>query len=325
MRTRTPAGASARPAARKRASASVKSRPRKKPASPGSRPRTNAAHDKPPRKKPGAPRRKTASRKRAPLSITRTPPPRTADPFARRTGRRRNYYTAEFLAEAQRRVETTTQSTTSIALDLGTHQSNLARLIRRHGWVRPEGSSRVRGLAPAMRLAMQADALVSASAHSRASGNPASDTPTPEGVALGPRWSLSSGGPEARPGGGDERSETPAALDSTAIDRLEAAVLDELATVETMRASLRAEPRRPIDAERTARTLSVLTETIAKLRRLRLAAQPQSGSADHDDDIPDIDAFRLDLARRIEAFVASQPDDECVEPPAAVAVEPAEP
>ena len=44
-----------------------------------------------------------------------------------------------------------------------------------------------------------------------------------------------------------------------------------------MRASLRDEPLRPIDAERTARTLSVLTETLSKLRRLRLGSAPQSG------------------------------------------------
>jgi hypothetical protein len=84
-------------------------------------------------------------------------------------------------------------------------------------------------------------------------------------------------------------------------------VLKELTTVETMRASLGAEPLRPMDAERTARTLSVLTETLAKLRRLRLGAQPQPDLTD--DDIPDIDAFRLDLARRIETFLESREAD----------------
>src|SRR5207244_9891400 len=93
----------------------------------------------------------------------RPPPPRQADPLAKTTGRRRNYYTPEFLAEAKRRIETTQQSTTSIALDLGTHQNNLWRLVRSEGWVRPEGSLRLRGLSPAMRLAMQADELVSIS------------------------------------------------------------------------------------------------------------------------------------------------------------------
>ncbi len=83
-------------------------------------------------------------------------------------------------------------------------------------------------------------------------------------------------------------------------------MLKELATVETMRASLDKEPLRPIDAERTARTLSIHAETLAKLRRHRLAAAAPAG-ADHDDDLPaDLDAFRIDLARRIDAFIASR-------------------
>src|ERR1043165_3536622 len=136
MRPRKPAGASARPAARRRASARPRPRPRKKP----------------------------APRKAAPLAIKQPPPPRAADPFAKKTGRRRSYYTAEFLAEAKRRIEKTLQSTTAIARDIGMCHQALGRLVRRYGWVRPEGSSRVRGLSPALRLAMQADALVARAA-----------------------------------------------------------------------------------------------------------------------------------------------------------------
>ena len=213
-------------------------------------------------------------------------------------GRPRKFYTSEFLAEAQRRVEQTTRSMTAIAGDFGMHHSVLSQLIQRYGWVRPEGSSRRRGLTPLMRVAATVDAMVAANipAHSRESGNPEPATEK----ELGPRFR------------GDERSEHPTS--HTAIDRLEAAVLKELATVETMRASLGAEPLRPMDAERTARTLSVLTETLSKLRRLRLGSHPGShpGGAphrqDHDDDITDIDAFRRDLARRIDLFVASRTD-----------------
>ena len=274
MRTRTHAGASARKTSRRRA---------------------------PPRKKPAPPRRKAAARKSAPMPIRQPPPPRAADPLARQTGARLSYYTPEFLVEAKRRVEQTPQSTNAIAHDFGMDHGPLWRLIRRYGWVRPEGAlRRPRGLSPVMRLAAQADALT-ASAHSRESGNPAATAQVDDPAALGPRWSL----PATPIGSGDERNEKPPSLDNTTIERLEAAVLKELATVETMRASLGSEPLRPADAERTARTLSVLTETFSKLRRLRLAVQPQPGS-DHDDDIPDIDEFRRDLARRIRAFVASR-------------------
>jgi hypothetical protein len=202
-------------------------------------------------------------------------------------GRPPKYYTPEFLAEARRRVERTPESMTSIAGKFGMHHSVLSRLIKSQRWVRPEGSLRRRGLSPVMRLAAAADALVMASA---------GEAPHPDPLAAG--------GEKGR-----TESAAPAAQDLAAIDRLEQAVLRELATVETMRASLGKEPLRPMDAERTARTLSVLAETLSKLRRQRLAAAPQAGS-DHDNDMPaDIDAFRLDLARRIEAFLASRPDE----------------
>jgi hypothetical protein len=81
-------------------------------------------------------------------------------------------------------------------------------------------------------------------------------------------------------------------------------VLDELATVEAMHAQRGTLPERPVDAVRTAQTLSSLTETLQKLQRLRCAV-PFSGS--DDDDMPaDIDEFRNELARRIDAFVASR-------------------
>jgi hypothetical protein len=179
--------------------------------------------------------------------------------------------TPELEAVAQHKVEHTSESTTAIAAQLQLHHSTLLRLIRLKGWVRPEASQRRRDLPPAVRVAAAADALVTASGQ-----------------------------------GGDVGAAASEPHDLSAVDRLEQAVLKELATVETMRASLGREPLRPMDAERTARTLSVLTETLAKLRRLRLAAAPQTGP-DHDDDMPaDIDEFRNEFARRIDAFIASR-------------------
>ena len=104
----------------------------------------------------------------------------------------------------------------------------------------------------------------------------------------------------------DALADAPAPPDPAALDRIEQAVLKELETVETMRASLDKEPLRPIDAERTARTISIHAETLARLRRHRLAAAAPAGS-NHDDDFPaDLDAFRGELARRIRAFIASR-------------------
>jgi hypothetical protein len=88
-------------------------------------------------------------------------------------------------------------------------------------------------------------------------------------------------------------------------------VLKELEAEEAARAQLGGAPRLAADAERSARTLSVLTQTLQNLQRLRAAtASPQShiGSNDDDDMPADLDEFRRDLARRIDAFVASRTD-----------------
>jgi hypothetical protein len=84
--------------------------------------------------------------------------------------------------------------------------------------------------------------------------------------------------------------------------RLRRAVLEELRAVEAMRAKLK---RNPVDAERTARTLSSLTETLQKLQRLQCTL-PETELKDDDDMPADIDEFRNELARRINAFVDSR-------------------
>jgi hypothetical protein len=71
-------------------------------------------------------------------------------------------------------------------------------------------------------------------------------------------------------------------------------------------------PEAPLGAGRTARTLALLTQTYQHIQRLRagerLGARPHGG-IDDDDDMPaDIEEFRFELARRIEAFVASRTD-----------------
>ena len=93
--------------------------------------------------------------------------------------------------------------------------------------------------------------------------------------------------------------------ESDLVARLRRAVLNELTVVESLRERLKNEPQGRVAAERTARTLSTLTDTLQKLQHLQCAI-PASGS---DYDMPaDIDEFRRDLARRIDAFVASRTD-----------------
>lgn len=231
-----------------------------------------------------SPRKETASRQKTTSPCKRVTP---WGVITVRSGRPLSY-TPRLKAHIKYRWEETSESAYSIAVDFGVHPFSLRRLATREGWVRhnPPPS---RDITSVMRLAAAADALAGAAPIGHGH-------PTPDGLR-----------PSDPPGEGGTARAAPAPPDLSAIDRLEQAVLKELTTVETMRASLGAEPLRPMDAERTARTLSVLTETLAKLRRLRLGAQPQPDLTD--DDIPDIDAFRLDLARRIETFLESREAD----------------
>lgn len=115
--------------------------------------------------------------------------------------------------------------------------------------------------------------------------------------------------------------QSPADTDSIAA-RLEAAVEQQVCEVEILhRESPKGRKRSPV-SERIARTLATLTETLVKVRRLR---QGELTSASHDDDLPaGADAFRLELARRIDVFVrrrndasVSGPGEPGTEPPPA--------
>jgi hypothetical protein len=90
-----------------------------------------------------------------------------------------------------------------------------------------------------------------------------------------------------------------------AIERIERLVERELDAEEAARTTLGLLPRAPADAERCARTLATLTQTLHALARLRGGLAPDQGLPD--DDMPrDIDEFRRELARRICAFVESR-------------------
>jgi hypothetical protein len=253
-------------------------------------------------------KRKTTHRSRK-ISQTLQPPTQPAPKPAairRRGGTIAIKYTAELLENARHRFEETDEPATSIAADLGVHRNTLRRVSAREGWKRYVPT---RDLSPAARLLVQAKRLEAAGpSQSEERADPADDRPERRTNASAP----SLGGDLQPPRqDGDAvatvAEEAPLPDLPTTIKRLHRAVLEELAAVETMRAALTREPQSPADAERTVRTLSNLTEILQKLQRLQCALP---GTQSHDDDLPvDIDEFREELARRIEAFVASRADE----------------
>jgi hypothetical protein len=93
------------------------------------------------------------------------------------------------------------------------------------------------------------------------------------------------------------------------IDDLHRIVVRELEIVRAMRARMQSEPQSPLDAQRTASALATHLQTLKELQR-RQTESLHAGLHDDDDFPTDIDAFRDELARRIDAFIASRADEE---------------
>ena len=212
-------------------------------------------------------------------------------------------YTPELTASVGHDYQNTDKSVPRIAADHGISARGVHRMRDREGWARR--SERVRKLPPAMRALQEATTLLAGRAAVPARGesgddgasNSGSSAATPPTPNPSPPFATLTGGGEPAPGPSD-------------IERIERLVQRELAAEEAARANLGRMPRVPADAERCARTLATLTQTLNALARLRAGLEPDRGLPDRglaDDDMPrDIDEFRHELARRIRAFVQSR-------------------
>jgi hypothetical protein len=184
-------------------------------------------------------------------------------------------FTPDAIEHARQRYEETDETQASIAADFGVHSKTLRTLAHKQGWKlrkhRPP-----RDLPEAIRLNLLADQAVGA-----ANGEASSD-------------------PAMVPASGEM------AMSQNIAARLEQALEKELRKVEALRNEFGPVAHRSIEAERTARTLATLTETLFKVRRLR---EPSPIGAVADDDMPaDIAGFRRALAERMDAFVRSRTD-----------------
>lgn len=197
-------------------------------------------------------------------------------------------YTPEFLAAAKHGYEDTDRPMTALAAELGIGITTLQSLVRKHGWT--PRSKRMLDSPPALRLLEQAQALA---ASPERAGIIQQETPTPI-------LPLTAGGSASSPG---ESSAAPSVPTLTPVERLEALVTKEIEAEEAARAELALRPRSRHDAERCARTLSVLTQTLQTLQRMRTGEGGKSNSVPYDDMPEDMDAFRRELARRIRIFV----------------------
>jgi hypothetical protein len=183
-------------------------------------------------------------------------------------------FSPEALEDIRRRYVETDETQTSIGLDHGRSRKTIENLAKDQGW--PLRKDRPpRGLPPALKLYKEAT----------------------EAVAM-------QASPDAPKAEDDAAAADDVPIAGSVAARLEAAVEKELRKVESLRGEFARPEQRSIEAERIARTLATLTETLFKVRRLR---EPGNISGSNDDDLPsDADGFRLALAHRIDVFVHSR-------------------
>ncbi|MFZ0846012.1 MAG: hypothetical protein WAM62_09490 [Pseudolabrys sp.] len=246
---------------------------------------------------------------------------------------------AELKEHARRLYEETDQPVSHIALDCGVNESVVRRMAPREGWVRFVAPPR--DMPPVARLLAEVEAMERAtfSLPPRSGGegrfgerqrNEAGwgeacaplQTPANADASLPPndiRCSASAfplentaaesrlcpSPPFASRTGGGERQDNAAAQN---IARFIAVVMAHLDEFEAVRRNGKLLAKQHLA---TARAISILTEAFNRLQRLRAAATGSNAHelSDASDISADADAFRLDLARRIAAFMESRPDN----------------
>lgn len=257
----------------------------RKPARKVARAPNKSSANKPSAKKPAAPR---AARKK------RTGGPARGTPSPVRTR-----MTPELQAHVKRLYETSAQPICQIALDVGINESVIRRMGPREGWVR--------FVAPPLDLPPLATLLAEVEEleqdrHPEVRAQSASL----EGCTARASAAVAPGCPGDPPSfEGGLRPPPQDDGEATRDDQIARFIRIVMAHLDEFEAVRRDGKLLPKHHLQTARALSILTEAFNRLQRLRAA----SNGSTYDDlaDMPaDLDAFRLDLARQIDAFIASR-------------------
>jgi hypothetical protein len=196
-----------------------------------------------------------------------------------RRRRQPRIFTEEALADMHRRCVETDETFRSIAADYDIGPKTLRRLREKLMW--PERSPVVQGLRadPKLEVETEGEAEVEAEAEAEAEADDADRREEPDGPPL------------------------------SIVDRLECAVEKELAAAELKRRRIGPKPATAAEAERTIRMLKRLTETLGKVRQLRMTNTVENNDVAACDIPRDIDEFRRGLARKIEILIRARRGD----------------
>ena len=218
---------------------------------------------------------------------------------------------SEGWAQIRHDYEHTDRPVEDICAEHGISSGTLRDRMRRWGWTRrrppipPEGPLR----APALQIEPAAQPLPIMRACDPAAPSLAAPNLAAPSLAAAPQIETAAAcRPEApQVAAGEDAPACGEGRDTAIVPRLQNAVARVVLAIETVAAKLTAEATHPRELERAARALAALTRTLRELNGLLSQRQAAAADAHDDDDMPaDIDAFRLDLARRIDAFVAAR-------------------
>lgn len=260
----------------------------RKPARKRARPSNKSSPRKPSPRKPCAPR--VGRKKRTGGPVPGTPSPT------------RTRMTPELQAHVKRLYEETDQPICQIALDVGVNESVIRRMGPREGWVRYVAPPR--DLPPLATLLAEVEAL-------ERDRHPEVRASTEDGQTNPPSFEG-----DLRPPPQDDGERGGGTSDDN-IARFIRIVMAHLDEFEAVRRDGKLLPKHHLH---TARAISILTEAFNRLQRLRASLTGPS----HDDlsDMPaDLDAYRVELARQIDAFIASRTNAGIAEDTAAAPVD----
>jgi len=249
---------------------------------------------------------------------------------ARRRGARRLNITPKLKADIRRRYEHTPERLGTMAADCGCCGETVRAMAKREGWVRYEPPPR--DLSPAARLRMRAEAL---SQHDAVSlypplegegretersederGGVSEQGSSPPPGAFGADLPPPGGGEEREAGGGEESSADNAPDPAAIATQMLHEVRGFLDDIRAKRKRMKREGYAKHELQAVSR---VIADCSASLQRLQLTAQraaaaetnaQQTDQETAYDDVPaDLDEFRNELARQIDALFEDAPDE----------------
>lgn len=212
-------------------------------------------------------------------------------------------FTPDAVEAARKLFDETETPLDEIATTLGITRATLKSRIKEWGWGERrsnEGTARTTNKARAAQAVKKESTSRTVRAARTPRATPRGSRATSRAVGTG-RADRGSGTPKGRASSGplDRPAATPEAL----AQRVQRVVERELEAIDRVLNAIGAADS--AEAERSARTLASLARALKEV--MRLNAPEETPEADDDDAVPrDLDEFRRELARRLEALAAEE-------------------